>query len=144
MRALLDVNVVMALLDSSHVHHQRAHAWWAGHAKQGWASCPLVENGVVRVMSNPGYSAGRRFTVEELVAALGQFVAGTNHEFWQDTLALRDDGYFAADRIHGGRQLTDLYLLALAAERGGRLITFDQGIPLSAVKRARAVNLVVL
>jgi len=144
MRALLDVNVVIALLDASHAFHERAHTWWSDHLHEGWASCPLAENGVVRIMANPGYSDSRRFTVEELVEALAKFVAGSDHEFWPDGVTLRDGRVFVTDRVHSGRHLTDLYLLALAAENGGRLVTFDQGIPISAVKTATAENLCVL
>jgi uncharacterized protein len=144
MRALLDVNVLIALLDANHIFHQKAHAWWATNARKGWASCPLVENGVVRIMANPSYSVSRRFTVEELVEALAKFASATNHAFWPDTLSLREAKVFAADYIHGSKQLTDLYLLALATKHQGRLVTFDQGIPISAVKTAKAPNLVVL
>lgn len=144
MRALLDVNVLIALLDASHAFHDRAHEWWAANASQGWASCPLVENGVTRIMANPAYSGSRRFTVEELIAAVSSFVAASDHRFWADSVTLRDSRVFATDHIHGGRQLTDLYLLALAAENGGRLATFDQGIPVAAVKNAEEEHLVVL
>ncbi|MCK9589317.1 MAG: TA system VapC family ribonuclease toxin [Terrimicrobiaceae bacterium] len=144
MRALLDVNVLIALLDAAHAFHQRAHEWWAKNSSRGWAGCPLVENGVVRIMVNPGYSATRRFHAEEIVNALSGFVGATDHEFWPDSLTLRDSKSFAPDRIHGGRQLTDLYLLALASRHGGRLATFDQGIPLSSVRTAKPSNLVVL
>jgi hypothetical protein len=144
MRALLDVNLVIALLDAGHMFHHRAHAWWAAHARQGWASCPLVENGVTRIMTHPAYSASRRFAVEEVVHALSGFAAATNHEFWPDTLTLRDAKFFATDRIHGGKGITDLYLLALAIRHRGRLITFDQGIVISAVKTAKPKHLLVL
>ena len=144
MRALLDVNVLIALFDGSHAFHDRAHQWWAADAAQGWASCPLVENGFTRIMANPSYSASRHFTVEDLVEALSGFVAGSDHEFWPDSVTLRDSQVFAADRIHGSRQLTDLYLLALAVENGGRLATFDRGIPLAAVRSAERRHLLVL
>ena len=144
MRALLDVNVLIAMLDASHTFHRRAHEWWAKNFARGWASCPLVENGVVRIMINPGYSAARRFHAEEIIGALGEFAHATDHEFWPDSLTLRDAGSFIPDRIHSGRQLTDIYLLALAACHDGRLVTFDQGIPLAAVKSANASNLIVL
>jgi uncharacterized protein len=144
MRGLLDVNVLIALLDASHMFHQRAHAWWAAHARHGWASCPLVENGVARIMTNPAYSTQRQFTVEEIVHALSKFAAASDHEFWPDALSLRDAKVFAMDRIHGGKKITDLYLLALAAAHSGRLVTFDQGIAISAVETAKARNLLVL
>jgi predicted nucleic acid-binding protein len=86
----------------------------------------------------------RRFAVEEVVGALAQFAEGSDHEFWPDTLTLRNAEIFATERIHGSRHLTDLYLLAMAARHGGRLVTFDQGIPLSAVKTATVGYLCVL
>jgi len=144
MRALLDVNVVIALLDPDHAFHERAHDWWAAHAKSGWASCPIVENGVVRIMSHPGYSHGARFTPDDLISRLRTFATQTNHEFWPDDVSLRDGKIFAAERLHRSRQLTDLYLLALAAAHGGRLATFDQGIPISAVSAAKTENLYII
>jgi uncharacterized protein len=144
MRALLDINVIIALLDSDHAFHERAHAWWAENHGAGWASCPLTENGVVRVMSNPVYSKSTRFAPGELIARLQLFVTQTNHEFWPDDLSLRAAAVFDPDRLHGSRQLADLYLLALAAKRMGRLATFDQNIPLSPVRVANAGNLCVI
>jgi toxin-antitoxin system PIN domain toxin len=144
MRALLDVNVLIALLDASHAFHARAHDWWSAHARYGWAGCPLTENGAVRIMSNPAYSKVRRFLPAEIIAALAQFARDTDHQFWPDSVSLRDPSLFAADRIHGHRQLTDLYLLALAAVHEGCLATFDASIPLSAVKTAGPANLIVI
>lgn len=144
MRSLLDVNVLIALLDASHAFHRRAHAWWAANARHGWASCPLVENGVARIMCHPAYSTQRQFAVEEIVGALAQFVAASDHKFWPDTLSLRDGDVFVVDHIHSGKKITDLYLLALATAHKARLVTFDQGITISAVKLASSRNLCVL
>jgi uncharacterized protein len=144
MRALLDVNVIIALLDPDHIFHDRAHDWWAANAKSGWASCPIVENGVVRIMSNPGYNDKDHFTPGELVLCLRTFAQKTDHEFWPDDLSLRDEKIFATERIHSSRLLTDFYLLALAAKHSGKLATFDQGIPVSSVRIAGAKNLCVL
>jgi toxin-antitoxin system PIN domain toxin len=143
-RAILDVNVLIALMDATHTFHARAHAWWDRHASGGWASCPLTENGVVRIMMNPAYSTSRQFILEEIIEAFFQFASVTNHEFWPDDLTLRDPKTFDLARIHGGRQLTDLYLLALAAKHRGRLVTFDQTISISAVRNASPENLCVL
>jgi hypothetical protein len=143
LRALLDVNVVIALFDPDHAFHDRAHVWWAANAHRGWASCPLTENGAVRIMSNPNYSQKTRFTPGDLIARLRTFAGRSNHEFWPDDISLRDDNLFAADRIHSSRQLTDLYLLALATKHHGRLVTFDKGIPLSAASNAKAANLCI-
>jgi uncharacterized protein len=141
MRALLDVNVIIALLDPDHAFHERAHAWWARNRKCGWASCPLTENGVVRIMSHPGYSQKTRFTPGDLIDRLRQFADQSDHEFWPDGISLRDENIFVAKLIHSSRQLTDLYLLALAVAHHGRLVTFDQGIPFSSVHNATAANL---
>jgi len=144
MRALLDVNVIIALLDPDHVFHDRGHDWWAANAASGWASCPIVENGVVRIMSHPGYSEKIHFTPGELVSRLRLFAQKTDHEFWPDDVSLRDEKIFTTGHIHSSRQLTDLYLLALAANHGGRLVTFDRSIPISSVPIARAKNLSVI
>ncbi len=143
MRALLDVNVVIALLDPDHAFHEQAHDWWAANGKRGWASCPLTENGVIRIMSNPAYSPAR-FTPGDLISRLQKFAEETNHEFWPDDVSLRDKKIFTSERIHSSQQLTDLYLLALATKHDGRLATFDRGIPLSAVHVAKAGNLCVI
>ena len=141
MRALLDVNVIIALFDPDHAFHERAHAWWAANSKRGWASCPLTENGAVRIMSRSTYSQTAQFTPGDLISRLRQLAAQSNHEFWPDEISLRDANIFDAERIHNSRQLTDLYLLALAVAHRGRLITFDEGISLSGVHGAKPANL---
>ena len=124
--------------------HDRAHAWWAQNQAAGWASCPITENGVVRIMSNPGYSQRARFVPAELMARLRTFAAQSNHEFWPDDISLRDPAVFAPERITGSRQLTDIYLLALAAKHEGRLATFDGNIPLEPARSATPANLLAV
>lgn len=144
MRSILDVNVVIALLDPDHAFHERAHSWWNGNQKAGWASCPITENGVVRIMSHPAYSPKTHFSAGELIGRLRTFVEHSDHEFWADDVSIRDETALAADRIHGARQITDLYLLALAVRHRGRLATFDTSIALSTVPAAKAANLTVV
>jgi uncharacterized protein len=141
-RALLDVNVLIALLDSDHASHDSAINWFAKHARAGWASCPITQNGCVRIMSNPGYPNPLpvQAVIEHLAAACHQDI----HEFWSDEVSLLDSAVVDSTRIHGPRQLTDMYLLALAVKRGGRLVTFDAGIPLAAVRKATTQNLLIL
>jgi toxin-antitoxin system PIN domain toxin len=144
MRALLDINVMIALLDPDHAFHDRAHAWWEGNHHLGWASCPLTENGTVRIMSSTGYSREIQFTLGELIEQIRLFSTQTDHAFWQDSVSLRDEAIFAGDLIHSSRQLTDLYLLALAVAHKGRLATFDGKIPLTAVRHAKEKNLCLI
>jgi uncharacterized protein len=143
-RALLDINVWIALFDPSHVFHERAHSWWSTNSKRGWASCPLTENGVVRIMSNPAYSKGTRFSIGDLIQRLRTFVAQSDHEFWADDLSLRSAEIFVTENLHSSQRLTDIYLLALATHRKGRLVTFDQGISIATARKAKPHNLVII
>ena len=142
MRALLDVNVLVALFDQDHVSHKTAMTWFAAHAREGWASCPITQNGCVRIMSNPSYP--NPLPVQALITRLAEACAQPIHQFWADEPSLIDPGIFDATRIHGPKQITDVYLLGLAVRHDGRLATFDGGISLSAVRKATAKNLVVL
>jgi toxin-antitoxin system PIN domain toxin len=141
-RALLDVNVLIALLDADHSLHDRAREWLADNATAGWASCPLTQNGCVRIMSHPGYP--NALPVGLVVDALREATRGVHHEFWPDDVSLLDPRIADPARIHGPRQLTDLYLLALAVHRGGRFATFDDAVPRSVVKGAEPEHLVTL
>ncbi|MEA3246751.1 MAG: TA system VapC family ribonuclease toxin [Gemmatimonadota bacterium] len=141
-RALLDVNVLIALLDADHASHSAAMTWFAEHAERGWASCPITQNGCVRIMSHPSYPNAHPVT--GVVDRLRDATAHAAHAFWPDDISLLDATLVDARRVHGPRQLTDAYLLALAVARGGRLVTFDTNIPASAVAGARPKHLVVL
>jgi toxin-antitoxin system PIN domain toxin len=142
MRALLDVNVLIALLDSDHASHGSAVAWFSGNGARGWASCPITQNGCVRIMSHPGYP--NAFSVVEVVERLRAATAHPAHEFWPDSQSLLDQRLIDPTRVHGPRQLTDVYLLALAVKQGGRLVTFDATIATGAVKGAKPQHLVSL
>jgi toxin-antitoxin system PIN domain toxin len=128
--ALLDVNVLIALFDQNHVHHGMAHDWFADNRHRGWATCPITENGFVRIISNP--TTGRNERPGPLVSYLRAFCAGEGHQFWAASLSLGDqtifDLSFATHRL-----LTDVYLLGLAHVNGGTLATFDRTIPVKAV-----------
>lgn len=117
-------------------------SWFAANAKQGWASCPLTQNGCVRVMSTPSYPNFK--PVQAVVKRLEEACAERIHEFWPDGPSLLDAEVFDATRIHGPRQITDVYLLGLAVQRQGRFVTFDGRVPLQAVRNAGEKNLVVL
>ena len=142
MRALLDVNVLIALLDSDHASHDAAIRWFAKHAREGWASCPITQNGCIRIMSNQGYP--NPLPVQAVIERLAEACDEDIHEFWPDEVSLLDSDVVDSSRIHGPRQLTDIYLLALAVQHEGRLVTFKTGIPLAAVLNATTQNLLVL
>jgi toxin-antitoxin system PIN domain toxin len=141
--ALLDVNVLVALFDPDHVHHEAAHRWFGTRRRQGWATCPLTENGAIRVLSHPSYSPVSE-SAAQLARRLSRFCASGGHTFWADDASLRDDRLFRLGAGATSRQLTDVYLLGLARQRGGRLATFDRGIPVHAVSDVEPDGLVVI
>lgn len=142
MRALLDVNVLLALLDADHVDHARAREFLHSEIARGWASCPITENGLVRVISQPSYP--RPVSPTMAIERLQRACEAEDHEFWECGLSVLDAAIFDRTQIHGPRQVTDAYLLGLATARGGRFVTFDRGVPLSAVPGAKPDNLVTL
>ncbi len=142
MRSLLDVNVLLALFDSDHSDHPRAREWLSGEIDQGWASCAITENGFVRIISQPRYPSP--IPSKQAIERLRKATRTAYHALWPCDLSLLDETAIHADRVHGARQVTDIYLLALAVRHGGRLVTFDRSIPLQAATGATAENLVVL
>lgn len=143
MRALFDVNALLALFDEAHSFHAPVRAWWRDNqASGGWATCPLTQNGFVRIMSQPRYLQSR--SPAEALAALRTGVEQPGHEFWPDDASIADEELFSAAHILGPNQITDVYLLGLAVKNGGRLVTFDQGLPIKVVRGAAARHLVAL
>lgn len=140
---LLDVNVLVALFDPTHLHHEAAHRWFEGARDDGWATCPMTENGFLRVLSNPAYP-GRRTTVADAADRLRAFQASGGHAFWPEDLSLLDHRVAAVRHLAGHREITDAYLLALAVHRGGRLATFDRNVRLAAVPGARMDHVAVV
>lgn len=144
MRALLDVNFLIALTDIDHIFHEQSFTWFLENKGDGWASCPLTENAFVRITSHPRYSGFDTFTVNDSIFQLKELIRGSDHEFWSDEISLLDGTYFNSGRILGPRQITDIYLLGMATHYGGRLVTFDERIPISTVPSAVPANLVVI
>ena len=98
MRALLDVNVLIALHDSDHVHHHPASAWLRTHIAHGWASCPLTQNGCLRIMSQPGYAKPQ--PLASLVSMLARSTSTRFHAFWPDAISVLDRTHFHLSLIH--------------------------------------------
>jgi toxin-antitoxin system PIN domain toxin len=141
--ALLDVNVLIALFDPDHVHHEPAHRWFEDQRRAGWATCPLTENGLLRVLANPAYSPAAS-PPAIILESLQVFCASGGHTFWPDDISLRDPGLFQTGAPPSHRQVTDLYLLALAVKHGGRLATFDRAIPFGKLRGAADENLALI
>ena len=80
MRALLDVNVLIALNDQGHIHHTLANQWMAQHMHLGWASCSLTQNGMLRIMSQASYVNSQKLNIlfqmlrRETQHAQGRFI----------------------------------------------------------------------
>ncbi len=143
MRALLDVDVWIALFDDAHQFSERANRFIEARGVQ-IAACPLVEIGVIRVMNSPSYSRRGVPPLQQVRAQLRQACGLLNHAFWPDDISLRDDDLFDFNRVQGHNQLADLYLLGLAVKHGGCLVTFDQAIALSSVRGAARQHLKLL
>jgi toxin-antitoxin system PIN domain toxin len=132
MTFLLDVNVLIALMDPAHIQHDAAHEWFATH-RQSWATCPLTENGVLRIVGHARYpnSPGTPSAVAPLMAGLR---ALPGHVFWPDDISLLDTERLDMARLLSSGQVTDSYLLALAHAHGGQLATFDRRLVTAAVR----------
>jgi toxin-antitoxin system PIN domain toxin len=142
MRFLLDVNVLIALIDSRHVHHELAHRWFGAVARKAWASCPTTENAVLRIVSGRTFvnSPGSPAVVSEILTVL---CALPGHAFWPDDVRLLDAAEVDLSRLLQSAQVTDTYLLALAARNGGQLATLDRRLIVSAVRNgAGALHLI--
>ena len=141
--ALLDVNLLLALFDPNHVHHDIAHDWLADDGGSAWATCAITENGFIRVVTSPAYASEFTRPVDA-IGLLRTFCASGHHVFWDRTVSLRDESLFNPSFVRGHRQVTDAYLLGLAVAMGGRLATLDQRIPLGAVIGATPETLAVI
>jgi toxin-antitoxin system PIN domain toxin len=142
MRSLFDVNLLLALLQPDHVHFDRAQEWWGANKHHGWASCPLTQNGFVRIVSQQTYR--KPLPTAEAVMRLAEQIGQTDHVFWSDDVSITDRAVFDPSGILGPNQITDAYLLALAVTNGGRLATLDRSVPLRSVRRATSQHLAVI
>lgn len=132
-RWLPDINVLLAVADASSAHHARALHWFETDAKRdGWATCPLTENGFVRILMQTAYPGGRR-TPAQAFAQLRALCATKGHVFFPDDISISDSSLFDFEKHFGTKQLTDVYLLGLSVKHRARFVTFDQRIDSSFV-----------
>ena len=132
MTYLLDVNVLIALVDPGHVVHGPVHSWFAEEGGKSWATCPVTENGLLRIVGHPKYpnSPGSPAAVSEILVRMRKL---SGHVFWGDDISLVETVNVNCGRILTSAQVTDTYLLALASSKGGRLATLDRRLSVAAV-----------
>ena len=129
---LLDVNVLIALIDPAHMQHDQAHDWFSRFGKRRFATCPITENGLLRIVGHPKYpnSPGPPSSVAPSLAAMK---ALPGHQFWPDKISIADDSHFDVALLSSHSRVTDSYLLALARAHGGRLASMDRRLAVDAV-----------
>ncbi|SJM90514.1 TA system VapC family ribonuclease toxin [Crenothrix polyspora] len=130
---LLDVNVLIALIDPAHIQHDAAHEWFLVYGQQAWATCPLTENGVLRIVGHSSYPNSLS-TPAAVVHLMQGLCALPGHRFWADNISLLDSEKIDSARLLSSGQVTDSYLLALAYANNGQLATFDRRLVTDAVR----------
>jgi len=130
---LLDANVLIALTVADHDHHGRASTWAAGITR--FALCPVAEGALVRFLVRAGEGAAVAQQVLRAVHAL------PSCEFWPDSLSYAESDL---GRVRGHRQVTDAYLVGLAAgHRDATLATLDEGLVQSHPERTLLIPAVL-
>lgn len=131
--ALLDVNMLIAFFDKEHQHRSLVKNWLGNWLKAGnkWATCPITQNGCLRILSLPNYKNG--FKPIEIKHHLSNAVASDNHVFIPDNISLLQDELINWQHIQGAKQLTDAYLLALAKHNQTVFVSLDGRIDINTV-----------
>ena len=138
---LLDINLLLALMDPMHVHHEPSHQWFAENGQQAWATCPLTENGFIRIAGHPNYP-NRPGDITAVFSILRQLCEAAGHYFWPEDLSILD--ILTPDSIITHNQITDIYLLGLAVHNKGKLATLDRRIPAEVLRGGRqALELII-
>jgi toxin-antitoxin system PIN domain toxin len=130
---LLDVNVLIALIDPAHEFHLDVHDWFFGMGPRQWATCPMTENSVLRIVGHSSYRntpGGPSIVSEALLNLRGL----SGHHFWPDSISIVDRNYLDTRLLASASQVTDSYLLALAIAHGGQLATLDRRLIPDAVR----------
>ena len=136
-RYLLDVNVLIALVDPAHLQHEAVHGWFSRVGRKAFATSPITENGLLRIVGHPKYpnSPGAPSTIVSSLAAI-RALAG--HEFWPDSISLADSRFVDATLLSSHSRVTDSYLLALARANKGQLATLDHKLATEVVSEGKA------
>ncbi len=142
---LLDVNVLIALMDPAHEFHPAATAWFRSNRAEGWATCPTTESGFIRLLSNPKYPNVNLSPAQaaDLLVRLVEANRQT-HSWWPETASLRDESVFDLAAITGHKQITDTWLLSIAAINQGKLATCDRRMGPAGVRGAVATQITAI
>ena len=143
MIGLLDVGLLVALFEPAHVHHESAHGWFGDHREEGWATCAQTENGLIQALAHPNYPGGGT-TVANAMKLLRGFTQSGDHHFWPGSTSLRRQSRVDTGLLEGHDQVTITYLLLMAVEHEGRLVTLEENVPTDAVLHAGPEHVVGL
>ena len=141
---LLDVNVLVARFWGPHIFHRKVRAWMASHEQEGWATCPITQAGLVRTISNPGFSPNAPRPAEAIHWLAESLRQDPNHHFWANDLPVSDACAESLPRLNGFKQLTDAYLLGLAIHKKARLLTLDRRMLVLAAENSPAREALVI
>lgn len=130
MTHLLDINVLIALADPLHSFHKVTKQWFHSQRGLSWATCPITENGFIRIVSQYAYQ-GNQLSPDSVRQTLDRMCSQPGHQFWPDDVSARETAKLP--HLPGPKNLTDLYLLALAVKHEGKFVSLDAGIDASLV-----------
>ncbi len=140
MTALLDVNILIALADAKHQSHEIVSEWFLSVKARSWATCPITENGFIRILAQPAYT-NLTDDIEAIRKILLRLRAAPGHQFWPDSISISETNRIT--NLHNSKATTDLYLLALAVKNKGQLATLDSKIKATSVSGASDAYLLI-
>jgi toxin-antitoxin system PIN domain toxin len=126
-RHLLDVNVLLALVNPRHRQHAAARSWFERTGGQAWATNPLTQLGVLRLLTNPAVTQ-IRVNASTAIELLSLAIHHPGHQFWPLDESALAGLETLAPHITGHQQWTDALLLCQAKAKGTVLATFDSGL----------------
>lgn len=126
-RQMPDVNTLIAAAWPNHIHHGQARRWLETETLSGWATCPMVQSGFLRISMNATV-VGQAATFATALSLLERYTSDATHILWESEASPSVWPDWLKQRIQGYRQVTDATLLATALHNGGTLVTLDGGI----------------
>lgn len=135
---LLDVNVLIAAADPAHQHHEAFKAWYRMRNKPPLATCPITENGFLRIYGHPDYPGGPG-SPHLASVPLHAIRSLPGSLFIPDDFSLVGGSEGLQIRHATSRQLTDLYLAGLASRHQGKFATFDRRLRRDWIENGDAV-----